>query len=253
MGSTCLNSRRQLTPVKGSDKLSAKMTIVEPTLLLTRPEPQSNVFLRQCEKILGRTVPYVISPLFQIEILGPAPNLDRFASLIFTSGNGVRSALVSGSLNGRAVFTVGEKTAILAKSSGAEATSLGENVEQFLASADRVKGPALYCRGKHTRGNLAERLIERNIKVEEAILYDQVSRPLTFQAQELLSGDAPVVAPIFSPRTAAILGKTNNIRCPLTIVAMSNAVAEAWPHNNTVFVANSPTSKAMADLTMQQF
>lgn len=227
------------------------MTDPEPTLLLTRPEPQSKAFLSLCETVAGRRLPAVISPVMKIERAGDLPDLDRYATLVFTSGNGVRSALSQGSLAGRTVFTVGEKTAELARAAGAEAEALGEDVDAFVAAARRVKGPALLCRGVHSRGDLAGRLSETGLRIDEVLLYDQVACPLSTAAQQLLAGSAPVVAPVFSPRTARLLGRHGVIVAPLTLVAMSEAVAESWEGSGTIRIAEAPTSEAMCALVLE--
>lgn len=225
----------------------------QPTLLLTRPEPQSREFLAQCEARIGRRLPSVISPAISIEPVGDLPQLDKYASLIFTSGNGVRSVLASDTLAGRLVFTVGEKTAELARNAGADAEALGEDVEAFLENAHRVKGPALFCRGVHSRGNLAERLGDAGVRVDQVVLYEQASRPLSQAALQLLSGEAPVVAPVFSPRTARLLSAYGVITAPISVIAMSEAVAEAWTGGGEIKVAKAPNSDAMCDLTLDIF
>lgn len=218
------------------------MENAQATLLLTRPEPQSNAFLAECEGLRGRRVPVVISPLLEIEPAGDIPDLDRFATLVITSGNGARR--LAGTLAHRRVVTVGGKTASLARSFGANAASLGESIAVFLENAKDLEDPVLYCRGVHTRGDLASALRSRGIEVEEAVLYDQVSRPLSPAARLLLTGDAPVIAPVFSPRTAALLSRYV-ITAPFTLVAMSDAVRDAWENGGEILVAKAPTAKAM--------
>ncbi len=189
----------------------------------------------------------------EIELLGGLPSLDHFDTLIFTSGNGVRSALASASLAARSVLTVGETTAELARASGADAKALGEDIESFLANAGHIGGRVLYCRGVHSRGELAQRLREAGADIEEAILYDQVSKRPSTAAQRLLSGSAPVVAPVFSPRTARLLSGFAPITAPFTVIAMSPAVAKAWNGPGDVRVSPEPTSAAMCELTLKAF
>lgn len=208
------------------------------TLLLTRPEPQSRAFLADCETVLNRRLPVVISPLLQIEPVGELPDLDRFQTVILTSGNGVER--LGPALGGRRVLTVGERTADLARVQGAAAHSLGENVEAFLKSATEVKTPAIHCRGVHTRGGLADRLNG----VDEAILYDQVAVPLSKAAQRLLTGDAPVVVPLFSPRTAKLLSSTQ-VSAPVIVLAISDATAGEWMAGGDIRVAERPDRHAM--------
>lgn len=222
----------------------------EPTLLLTRPEAQSQAFLGLCEARLGRRIPVVLSPLMRIEPLGDLPELDRFATIVVTSGNGVKR--LGSALAGRQVRTVGTGTAGKARDLGAEARALGENVDAFLAHVHDISGPVLVVRGVHSRGNLASRLAEAGHEVEEAVLYDQVAVPLNSAARGLLAGSSPVVAPVFSPRTAQLLAATT-IEAPLTVIAISPAAAEAWRGVGKVRVAERPDAEAMCDLVGQAF
>lgn len=224
----------------------------EPTLLLTRPSAQSKVFLKACEAGAGRELRAVISPLMQIEPTGTVPDLDRYATIIFTSANGVNSISERASLVGRSVLTVGEMAAIAARSAGAEAMPLGGDVEEFLSEAAHVKGPALFCRGVHSRGDLAERLRDKGHRVDEAVVYDQVAVPLTEEAERLLADVGPVVAPLFSPRSAHLLTDQGPFAARMSIVAMSAAVADAWSQTGEVVIADTPVMQAMVDLTVLQ-
>ena len=229
------------------------MTDAEPTLLLTRPEAQSRAFLHQCEAAVGRRLPTVVSPVMEIERIGELPDLDGYGTSVFTSGNGVRSALETGSLTGRTVATVGKKTADLAKAAGADAVPLGEDVDGFIAGAGDLTGPVLLCRGVHSRGDLAERLRGLGLAVDEAVIYDQAARALSSAALSLLAGTNPVIVPIFSPRSAALLAGYGEITAPVTVIAMSRNVADAWSGPGEVLVAEKPTSEAMCSLTISYF
>lgn len=218
------------------------------TLLLTRPDPQSRVFLADCEAEAGRSLPVVISPLLRIEPVGPMPDLDRYDTIVVTSGNAVRR--LGAALSGMRVVTVGEKTAALAREHGADAEALGEDVEAFLGRAGTIDGSIVLCRGVHSRGDVADRFQRVGKDVDEAIIYDQIAEPLTDEALDLLTGDAPVVAPIFSPRTAGLLA-ANPITAPLTLLAISQATAEAWDKGGTVRIAERPDAKAMRALVRE--
>ena len=229
------------------------MTVPEPTLLLTRPEAQSKAFLILCERAAGRRLPVVISPILAIRRTGVLPDLDNYATIVFTSGNGVRAALETAGLSGRRIATVGQRTAEIAHAAGASAVSLGDNVKAFLSAAGGLAGPVLFCRGAHTRGNLAERLRQAGLSVDEAVIYDQEALPLSVAARSLLSGETPVIAPVFSPRSASLLAGYGVFNAPITIVAMSRNVADAWKAPGKIVVADVPTSEAMCDLTVSYF
>lgn len=229
------------------------MTDPELTLLLTRPEAQSKAFLISCEKAAGRRLPAIISPVMSISHTGELPDLDTYATIIFTSGNGVKTALEITSLKGRRIATVGQRTAELAQSAGASAISLGDDVEAFLSAVGDLADPVLLCRGTHTTGNLAERLRQTGLSVDEAVIYDQEALPLSVAARSLLAGDRPVIAPVFSPRTASLLAGYGVFNAPVTVIAMSRNVADAWKGPGKIVVAEKPTSEAMCELTISYF
>jgi len=212
------------------------------TLLLTRPEAQSRAFLESCEMALGRPIPAVISPLMRIEPVGDLPDLDGYGTLAFTSANGVRR--VGAALAGHNVITVGEATAVLARSFGADARAYGENVEAFLERASNIAVPVLYCRGVHVQGDLAAALQRQGARVDEAVIYDQVARPLSAAGLAVLSRDSKVVAPVFSARTATLLS-SQSITADLTVIAMSKKVATAWVGDEAIRIATAPTAEAM--------
>lgn len=230
---------------KREKQVNAPMDETPPTLLLTRPKPQSEAFLVACEAMLDRRLSAVISPLLRIEPMGDVPDLTAFDTIIVTSGNGVER--LKDHLAGRYVVTVGEKTAALAREHGAEAVALGENIAAFLGNADQIRGGALLCRGVHSRGDIVQSLTDRGIKAEEVILYDQVGQALSAAALQLLSGDAHVIAPVFSPRSAKLLS-AYTFTAPLSVLAISDATKDAWEGTGEVRVAVRPDAESMLHL-----
>ena len=221
-----------------------------PTLFLTRPKHQSRAFLNMCEHEAGRALPSIISPLIRIEAVGELPDFDKFATLIVTSSNAVRR--ISEDIAGRRVVTVGQATAELAHEFGADASCLGENVEDFLSHSDQLAGPVLYCRGVHGLGNLAKVLDTKGASIEEAVVYDQVEQPLSATALDLLNGSSKILAPVFSARTARLLS-ANGIQSNVTLIAISRNVAEAWEGLGSVLVAEAPTAKSMCAKVLEGF
>ncbi len=218
-----------------------------PTLLLTRPEAQSADFLAGCEQRLGKRIPAVISPVMDIVPVGDPPDLDGFSTIIVTSGNAVRR--LGGALEGRRVLTVGESTAALARGFGARAKALGETAEAFLEGIDEVAPPAVACRGRHARRNLAAWLSAQGAATVDMVLYDQTPRPLSRAARTLLDGSAPVVAPVFSPRSAELLSR-HPAAAPVTVLAISEAARASWRGDAEFRVARRPTADSMCELVV---
>ncbi len=186
----------------------------------------------------------------RIADVGDLPDLSRYRTIVVTSSNAVIRLAETGALRGRLVATVGEVTAGLARAAGAEAITLGQDVTSFLTRAGELEGPCLHCRGVHARGDIAERLNDLGIRTDEAVIYDQIAQPLSVAARGLLGGSTPIVAPLFSPRAAALFTRVLPAAAPLTIIAMSSAVADACSSGKQVVVAKEPTVSAMCDATI---
>ena len=78
--------------------------------------------------------------------------------------------------------------------------------------------------------------------------YDQRPVDLTDAARDVLAGQAPVILPLFSPRTAAIFKGHGPFSAPLYIVAMSEAVRESLVPLPvaSLQVSAAPTAEQMA-------
>ncbi len=226
------------------------MSLREPTLLLTRPEPGSSEFLALCEREFGDRISAITSPLMRIVDAGDIPPLDEYQTLIFTSGHAVHRVGKAGLLNGRCVATVGQATAELATGFGASARAIGTDLETFLANCADLADPCLHLRGSHTRGDLAAELTLAGKSAGEAVIYDQLAMPPTRAAQALVAGSDPVTAPVFSSRSAELLSRFIGNRVDVTVIAISAAVASASTRIGKVKIAEAPTVEAMSAATV---
>jgi uroporphyrinogen-III synthase len=206
-------------------------------LLLTRPEPAARRFAAEAEQAVGPFAQVVIAPLQRIVPLGPLPALPPGAALAFTSENGVAMAVAAG-LGGQAAggprraYCVGARTAAAARAAGFEARAAEGCADALLAAilADPPPGPIVHLAGRHQRGDLAERLRAAGLPATRIAAYDQQAAEVSDEARAALAGARPVVAPLFSPRSAALLAERMPAapRAPLLLVFLSPAVAEAW-------------------------
>lgn len=216
----------------------------EQTLVLTRPEAQSQSFLSACERRLGQKMPAVVSPVFQIIPVYQTLKLDRFNTIIITSQN----ALNHVDLAGRNVVTVGQRTAEMAISLGADAVCLGENVEMFLRNATQIVSPAIHLRGEHTRGDLAARMVAGGCRVDEAVVYRQCEQPLSNEAKLALRRGKAIV-PVFSPRSAKLVSKAS-VDASTQVFAISAATADEWNAPGQISLAERPDFDAMVELVI---
>lgn len=166
--------------------------------------------------------------------------------IIFTSVNGVQSALTSTDLP---AYCVGQTTAEAAISAGFQVMTIAQNAEDLIAALleHRPKGPLLHLSGTHTRGQIAERLSAAGILTRRVETYDQVLRPLSPEAIIHLKGERAVILPLYSPRTARqFMGELTG-PAPIICLAISQAVAAEVTESafHRLIVVPSPTGAAM--------
>lgn len=254
-GITQSPDRQQTLPGSASGTILTRAT---PILLLTRPTKGSLRFWDSLPPDLQAGLRLILSPLMAITLRDlPVmdPVLDPVAGTILSSGHAV-PVLAGSLLAGLPCFTVGDATAAQARAAGIAARACGGTAD---ALVDRLiqlrpKAPLVHLRGAHTRGLVAERLGRAGIETREQIVYDQPLCPLSAPACAALSGAAPVLAPLFSPRTARQLGDQLRalpaLQAPVFPLCLSPSVADeirSAPVQSPL-VCDDPTARDMAVL-----
>ncbi|ABG30181.1 uroporphyrinogen-III synthase [Roseobacter denitrificans] len=216
-------------------------------LILTRPKGSNAVFEADIAPKVRQHVDFIHSPLLEIVPIDGGYDSTGADHAIFTSANGVKYAPKG---NGRRAFCVGEKTTQLARSHGWDAVFAGATV---LALKDHVlinrpQGEIHHYSGVFVRGNVAEDLSVAGLRVTNIPLYEQRLLPFSAQALSVLERRAPVVVPLFSPRTAAHFAAIAPAHPQLYVVAMSTAVADSCNEMSParLIIAREPTAKSMA-------
>ncbi len=205
------------------------MLNVKPSVLLTRPAEQSDDFRR----LLGRKTDVVISPVMKIEPLAFSANADDYDVFVFASRSAVLAASKRLDLAGRHAIAVGDKTAGVAESFGMITASAAGIAEDLIKRVQRdfPGGKALFIHGEYTQGDVAKKLNLLGIDTDSTVAYRQIPLPLSKSACALICGEQPVILPLFSARSAAILSN-EALQCqssaPLWLVALSNNVLAAW-------------------------
>ncbi|NUB45308.1 uroporphyrinogen-III synthase [Fertoebacter nigrum] len=227
-----------------------------PPILLTRPAAQADRFAALLRARMGELA-IVTSPLLAPEFLATPLPAAPVTGLVFTSETGVAGFLrlpAAASLAGLPVWCVGDQTARVARAAGLAARSASGDAAALLTAivAAGGKGPLLHLCGQDTRGNLAARLTGAGISTTAVTVYAQRPQGLTPGAMALLHGPAPVVVPLFSPRTAALFAAaagTITPLAPLWVVAFSPAVADAVPQqlSTRLRISAAPDAAAMAE------
>ncbi len=231
----------------------ARQSRALPPVLLTRPEDRADRFADELRAAFGPDLVIVTSPLLTLTYLSPALPACPFAALIFTSESGV-AAYQSLAVRPPATraWCVGGRTAAAARAIGLDA-QLGAGDAAALCRAIIAageKGPLLHLHGQDTRGDVAQTLTGVGIPTQSCTIYAQNAQPLSPDAQFLLSGPYPVLAPLFSPRTAAVLSSERArlaLLAPLWIAALSRAVADAVVLQNAdrIAISSMPESAAL--------
>lgn len=196
------------------------------TLLLTRPRAASERFAKQVSEALG-AARFVISPLLEIVFLDIAP-LPAQAVLVFTSRNGVEAFSNAGLSCDSVCYCVGQATADAARAAGLEAKASGGTVEHLIADllAAAPQQEIIHIHGRHTRGDLAATLSAKGLNARGIVAYEQNLPDLSAEALALLKGGAPVIVPLFSPRSAAHFMKAGPFRENVELIAISAAAAQ---------------------------
>ena len=216
-----------------------------PVLLLTRPERDARRFEARVRALRPGDWRAVVSPLLEIVPLAEPQAPEGVP--VFTSAHAVPFA---GPGRGRPAWCVGPRTATAARAAGWAPREGGGDAEALLAAILAAPPePVVHLRGVHARGALAERLRAAGREAEERIVYDQRALALTEEARSALAGPAPVVAPAFSPRSAALLlAAVGNPSAPFRVIAVSAAAAEPLRRWSPL-VAARPDGEAMAEAT----
>ncbi|MGJ8627160.1 MAG: uroporphyrinogen-III synthase [Sulfitobacter sp.] len=217
-----------------------------PSLLITRPIANAACFVADLAKDIQQDVTIVVSPLLEIVPTGVQIDLTGFRGVIFTSSNAVELAPKGIQ---HPAFCVGQKTAKRAEAAGWSVIAKESTADQLVTRLAELAptGPLLHLAGAHRRGDIAGRLSALGTPTEVIVLYKQSKLDLTTQAIELLNGEESVVAPLFSPRSAAQFIEQVPDLHNVIIIAMSEAVARYCLNRGAarVLIAATPTGQEM--------
>ncbi|MFN3642673.1 MAG: uroporphyrinogen-III synthase [Gemmobacter sp.] len=225
-----------------------------PVLLLTRPDPGSSAFAAMAAARFGDRVQVLVAPLMEIAFLdAPLPAaLAAAAGLVFTSAAGVAGLARLAPGLARPAWCVGERTARAAAEAGHAAQALGGDAEALVAALAAAPPPAplVHVRGTESRGAVAARLSAAGIPTTEFVVYDQRPLPLGDAARAALAGPAPVIAPLFSPRSARLFAAAAAgaaVQAPLFLAPISDAAqaAAGGLHPHAVAIAPTPDAAGM--------
>ncbi len=221
-----------------------------PTLLMTRPRGAAERFVARLAPGLRNRLQVIYAPLMQIEFLPGPVSLQGVHGVIFTSANGVAAAQAAALSPTLPAYCVGPATAAAARRARWSVEDTAETADALVAAliARRPPAPLLHLRGTHARGEIAERLTAAGIETRAQPVYDQHLVGPDDAARAALSGTDPVIAPLFSPRSARHFADMFTGSAPLYLAAISAAAAEPVENmeHRALIVAERPDGAAMA-------
>ena len=220
---------------------------MDPTLIITRPAPAGPGFAAAVLAMLDSPVAVIHAPAFRITPL--AAKVPQVAHVIFTSVNGVAAAPA---MPGAMAWCVGQATGRAARARGFESCVAGGDAEALIALilSERPQGRMVHLAGRHRRGAVAERLTAAGVPCDTVEVYAQIAEPPTAALIAIAKGTSPLVAPVFSPRSAQGLLAVRPT-APLHVIAISPAVAEVMAElmPATLLTAIKPYAHQMENMT----
>jgi uroporphyrinogen-III synthase len=223
-------------------------------LLVTRPEPDAS---ETAARLNALDIETVVEPLLIAETLATTlPPAEGFAALAVTSANTLRALAARGDIErlmGLPVYTVGDKTAAVARSYGfADVTSAAGNFGDLVALllAAGIKGPILYPAASKQAGDLRAALAPHGIMVITVPVYAMNPAPKMTTPMAGIDG-----ALLYSRRTAeafVALAPPDLDRARLGMLCLAEPVAEPLmaAHFVRVSLADHPSEEAMMALAL---
>lgn len=177
-------------------------------VLITRPEPQAGRFAQELRARFPDLQP-VNAPLMAREFLRPASPQGSFSALILTSETGAEAAGLirdSGTILPDLALCVGPRSASAARQAGFQALSADGAAADLLdlIRARAPEGRLLYLHGEDRAADIAGALRPEGFVIDSLVAYRQRALPLPAAARALLLAPAPVLLPLFSPRSARL-------------------------------------------------
>lgn len=230
---------------------AARTAIANPVaLVMTRPQDASIRFVSLLPDALQADLTIIYAPLLQITPWAEPVSFDGYKGVIFSSANAVSA--VGCSPNDFPAFCVGKRTCQVAKDAGWAAHFGGATADelvQWLATT-LPEAPLLHLHGKHTRGDIAARLTAIGLPCNGIISYEQQLLPLTAAALREIDAQNSVIVPLFSPRTARHFASLGLDQKNLSLIALSEAVADELKDLkcNSLQVSKAPNADSMIDM-----
>lgn len=213
---------------------------------MTRPRAASDAFVATLSKAVRAQLDPVFSPLIDIIPVQSDVDMGPQNSAVFSSRNGV---MVGPEGGGRVAYCIGPATTKAALEKGWNARHVGHDADSLVDAlqAMRPQGPLVHLSGRHTRGNITGRLAQTGLNITNIAVYDQILRPLSDEARQVILNASRVIVPLFSPRSATQFVQSAPTLRSVQVIALSTAVAREIPGHAvlSVIVTARPDAQAM--------
>ena len=234
----------QVTLARHADNTAA----MDPILIITRPAPAGEAFAASVLAAFAAPLEVIHAPAMRIVPMTFA--LPETRDVIFTSARGVAQAPPG---HGMTAWCVGRATAAAAQAKGYVSRVADGDADALvsLILSQRQRGPLVHIAGRHRRGDVAPRLTAAGLRCTTVEAYDQIPLDPPPALAAAAGGDAPLVAPVFSPNSArGVLGLTRG--APLHVIAMSGAVARLFDAMTpaSLLTVGHPDADHMRDMTV---
>jgi uroporphyrinogen-III synthase len=225
-------------------------------LLVTRPEPDAS---ETAARLNALDIETLVDPLLIARPLTTTlPAATGFAALAVTSANALRALHDRGEvprLRGLPVYTVGDRTAAVARDFGfADIISASGNFGDLvgLLATAGLDGPVLYPAARHQAGDLARALAPHGVMVITTAVYEMQPAPRLGPGTELAGIDGAL---LYSRRTAETfvdLAPSGTDKARLAMLCLSEAIAAPLlaAHFVRVSLADHPSEEAMMALAL---
>ncbi len=215
------------------------------TVLITRPAPDAEQLAEEISSLVPEAS-VICAPVMGIDPVAWTAGDATFSHLILTSRHAIAAAKP---YFGTPVFCVGTATAERAQAEGHSVSEVFDTADDLVAAVSkRAIGHALHLHGRHTRGNIADRLGAAGIPVTSVTVYEQRERDWSAEEAQAIFETTEMILPVYSPRSAQILGqRLEGYTGTITLVAISEACVKAWtgPVPVQVVISERPNGAAM--------
>jgi len=192
----------------------------------------------------------VLAPAFRIAALKADAPQARIDHVVFTSRNGVIHAP---RVTDAVAWCVGDATAQAARQMGYRVMVADGDADALVALMTQRKpqGSIVHFAGRHRRGQVAQRLRAAGLTARTITVYAQIDLDPPDDLVRASRGSAPLVVPVFSPRSGRALLSLSPT-ADIHLIAISAAVAaEMAPLQPvSVLTLDKPDADAMVAATI---